>query len=106
MENTIVENKNSPTDNKITDEDCKIIIGQTNCSLETATQMFSRFGNTIDAILCILEGDEQYRKNEEIPEKKINLNLDKKSRVDLENIDKLRVMVDDKDRIYEELIHQ
>ena len=90
---------------KLSKDDLNTIVEQTGCSVETATEAYSTLGNTIDSILYILEGDEQYNKNEELYNQKRMLDLDDESKIHVENINKLRIIAAEKDAIFEALIH-
>ena len=89
---------------ELSDEDLNIIVGQTNCSVALAREAYSTLGDPIDSILYILEGGEQYKINEERQQPKNRIN--EEDNINLKNINKLRVIVDDKDAIYEAIINR
>ena len=87
------------------DEEINSIINQTQCSKEIARQVYSKLGNTIDSILYILEGEQKYNNNENLCKKQKYSNLNESEKIHYQKIDELRVIVDDKDAIYESKIH-
>ena len=104
----LVESDDQSTENnktfELSDEDLNIIVGQTNCSVALAREAYSTLGDPIDSILYILEGGEQYKINEERQQPKNRIN--EEDNIHLKNINKLRVIVDDKDAIYEAIINR
>ena len=87
------------------EDEINSIVNQTQCSKDMAIEVYSKLGNTIDSILYILEGEQQYKDNENLGKKQKYSNLNETEKKHYQKIDELRVIVDDKDAIYESKIH-